>query len=315
MPTQIKGVHPYAEKFPMLPEAEMEELADSISVNGLRLPIVVTPDGLILDGRNRWKACELAEVDPATQIYRGDDLAEYVIDANATRRNMKPGARAMASALVLAADGQRIATEAGGWQWSPKARIQNSGTSGWQEAMRCAGIVIDYAGELAEQVINESLALDKAYRQACEARDAERNKLKEEERLAAEEADAKAFLEANAPDIIAELLKTGVLRTYAEVKGVWEQRNRDEAKRLKDEQDAEKKRLEEEQKGRADLYGGIARAIMVLSGYGGYDDVPKLMAAYDRGELRPPQLGEYLELQHLLDAERFITQLVKWSKA
>lgn len=77
----------------------------------------------------------------------------------------------------------------------------------------------------------------------------------------------------------------------------------------------ERERQEEERKGRADLYGGMARAVMVLSGYGGYDDVPKLMSKYDEGELRPPQLGEYLELQHLLDAERFVTQLVKWRKS
>ena len=36
----------------------MAELAESIKANGLRNPIVVTPDGLILDGRNRWRACQ-----------------------------------------------------------------------------------------------------------------------------------------------------------------------------------------------------------------------------------------------------------------
>ena len=49
----ITGVHPYADKFPMLPEPELAELAESIRANGLRNPIVLTPDGLILDGRNR----------------------------------------------------------------------------------------------------------------------------------------------------------------------------------------------------------------------------------------------------------------------
>lgn len=50
--------HPYADKFPMLSEPELAELAESIRANGLRNPVVVTEDGLILDGRNRAAACE-----------------------------------------------------------------------------------------------------------------------------------------------------------------------------------------------------------------------------------------------------------------
>ena len=94
----IRGVHPYAEKFPMLGEAELAELAESIAENGLRNPIVLTPDGLILDGRNRSAACERAGVSPTTIVYEGDDLAEYVIDCNSSRRHMSTGARAMATA-------------------------------------------------------------------------------------------------------------------------------------------------------------------------------------------------------------------------
>ena len=107
MTVSITGVHPYAEKFPMLGEAELAELAESIAENGLRNPIVLTPDGLILDGRNRSAACERAGVSPTTIVYEGDDLAEYVIDCNSSRRHMSTGARAMATALVLSEDGRR----------------------------------------------------------------------------------------------------------------------------------------------------------------------------------------------------------------
>ena len=129
--TKITGVHPYADKFPMLPETELAELADSISVNGLRLAIVITPGGLILDGRNRWKACELADVEPATIVYDGEDIAEYVIDANITRRNMSTGQRAMATALVLEADGRR---ENNRWKRGSVLGedISESANSGWK---------------------------------------------------------------------------------------------------------------------------------------------------------------------------------------
>ena len=105
--TAITGIHPYADQFPMLPQAELEELAQSIRDSGLRQPIVVTVDGLILDGRNRFRACRMAGVEPETVVYEGADLAEYVLDANITRRNMTTGQRAMATALVLEADGRR----------------------------------------------------------------------------------------------------------------------------------------------------------------------------------------------------------------
>ena len=50
----------------VLPEGELVELAESIRANGLRNPIVITPEGLVLDGRNRLAACELVDVEPAT---------------------------------------------------------------------------------------------------------------------------------------------------------------------------------------------------------------------------------------------------------
>lgn len=105
--TEITGVHPFTEKYPMLGESELAELSESIEANGLRSPIVVTPDGLVLDGRNRRAACERAEVEPDIEVYDGDDLAEYVIDCNSARRHMSTGARAMSTALVLSEDGKR----------------------------------------------------------------------------------------------------------------------------------------------------------------------------------------------------------------
>ncbi len=89
--TAIAGVHPYAEQFPMLPDDELADLTESIRANGLRQPIVVTPDGLVLDGRNRWAACQRAGVEPATVVHEGDP-AQCVIDANVRRRHMTTGA-------------------------------------------------------------------------------------------------------------------------------------------------------------------------------------------------------------------------------
>ena len=76
---EITGVHPYADMYPMLSPDEITALADDIKTVGQRQPIVVDTTGRILDGRNRFAACQQAEVEPTVKVYEGEDLADYVI--------------------------------------------------------------------------------------------------------------------------------------------------------------------------------------------------------------------------------------------
>ena len=87
-------IHPVAELFPMLPKAELDELANDIRDNGLQIPIVVQGDTLI-DGRNRMEACRIAKVKPEFKEYTGDDPVAFIIGANIHRRHLKPGQAAM----------------------------------------------------------------------------------------------------------------------------------------------------------------------------------------------------------------------------
>lgn len=188
----------------MLPGPELEELAESIRANGLRSPIILTPDGLILDGRNRAAACELAGIQPESTTYQGDDLAEYVIDCNVTRRNMSTGARAMATAQVLQADGRR---ENGRWLYG-HLNSNDLGNSMADYVRRC-GTVLDFKPDLAPAVVSGDLALDAAYQEAKTIRDsAERDKILEREwkRREKEEADAEAKKNAR---IVADLTMAG----------------------------------------------------------------------------------------------------------
>jgi hypothetical protein len=52
--------HPVADVWPLLPEPELQALADDVKAHGLRHPIVRHRDGRILDGRNRYLACRKA---------------------------------------------------------------------------------------------------------------------------------------------------------------------------------------------------------------------------------------------------------------
>jgi hypothetical protein len=89
--------HPIACMFPMLPEFELQKLADDIREHGQLDPIVLF-QGDILDGRNRWHACHLAGVEPRTVEFNGSyqEAIEFVWSTNFLRRHLGAGQAAMA---------------------------------------------------------------------------------------------------------------------------------------------------------------------------------------------------------------------------
>jgi ParB-like chromosome segregation protein Spo0J len=89
--------HPYADIFPMMTEAEMDGLTESIRENGLLYPII-THEGQILDGRNRQRACERAGVAPAYKEYDGNDPLGSVMAHNLERRHLNESQRALVAA-------------------------------------------------------------------------------------------------------------------------------------------------------------------------------------------------------------------------
>lgn len=94
--------HEYARLFPMLDEQALQELADDIAANGLRTPIVIDEDEMILDGRNRAAACVIAGVDPVYEPFVGNDEAKlaFVISANIHRRHLDSSQRAVVAAKL-----------------------------------------------------------------------------------------------------------------------------------------------------------------------------------------------------------------------
>ena len=106
--------HWYANIFPMLPEEELQALADDILSQGLLEPIVVC-DGVIIDGRNRLAACERIGMDPEyVDLECSDDPEErereiiaYISGKNTKRRHMSKGALAMAYAIGFPEKGER----------------------------------------------------------------------------------------------------------------------------------------------------------------------------------------------------------------
>ena len=92
--------HPAAQIFPLMGEAELQELADDIKEHGQQEPIVLL-DRQILDGRNRYAACALAGVTPLTREHDGKTSpTEYVVSKNIKRRHLTPAQRAALGAEI-----------------------------------------------------------------------------------------------------------------------------------------------------------------------------------------------------------------------
>jgi len=80
--------HPFANIFPLLGEEELITLSQDIIDNGLRFPITLH-EGMILDGRNRYSACVMADIKPQFIDYDGDDAVKFVVSTNLHRRHLR----------------------------------------------------------------------------------------------------------------------------------------------------------------------------------------------------------------------------------
>jgi ParB-like chromosome segregation protein Spo0J len=96
--TQPLEEHPKAAIFTMLEGEAYEQLRDDIHEHGLREKIILL-DGLILDGRNRYKACRELGIEPEVQeLEECNDALAYVLSANLHRRHLTTGERAAIAA-------------------------------------------------------------------------------------------------------------------------------------------------------------------------------------------------------------------------
>lgn len=112
--------HEVANIFPLMQGAEFDALKADIAEHGLREPIWLHPNGSIIDGRNRHRACVELGIVPDFEMWNGHgSLVAFVVSLNLHRRHLSESQRAMVAAK-LANMGR------GNPQFSYSANLQNS---------------------------------------------------------------------------------------------------------------------------------------------------------------------------------------------
>jgi N6-adenosine-specific RNA methylase IME4 len=91
--------HELANLFPLMDESQYSDLVADIKENGL-IESIILYEGKILDGRNRYNACNDAGVEPSFVEYEGEDALSYVISLNLNRRHLNESQRAMIGARL-----------------------------------------------------------------------------------------------------------------------------------------------------------------------------------------------------------------------
>ena len=79
--------HELANIFPMLEENELEALRADMDANG-QINKIILYQGKVLDGRNRYRICEMLGIEPETIAYPGDDPIGLVLSQNIHRRHL-----------------------------------------------------------------------------------------------------------------------------------------------------------------------------------------------------------------------------------
>lgn len=90
--TELKN-HPAADAWPMMEQDRYEDLALDIDINGQQEPITLC-EGMILDGRNRYRACLELGIQPLIREYSGDPWA-FAWSLNGARRDLEATVRAL----------------------------------------------------------------------------------------------------------------------------------------------------------------------------------------------------------------------------
>jgi hypothetical protein len=120
--------HELANIFPMLDGEELEALRADMDANG-QINKIILYQGKVLDGRNRYRICEMLGIEPETIVYPGDDPLGLVLSQNLHRRHLTTAQRTALAVEIRQLSSTFSKSDTGSTQENT-AQNEISGTTG-----------------------------------------------------------------------------------------------------------------------------------------------------------------------------------------
>jgi ParB-like chromosome segregation protein Spo0J len=159
--SQKRMIHPAANLFPMMTDEEYQALREDIKTHGQLEPIIYWKN-MLVDGRNRLKACEELNIEPKeVELMDETDPVAYVLSYNLHRRHLTTSQRAMVSANVanLKHGGDRKSEQESNCTLEESAKLLNVSVDSVKRAKK---VKDKGTPELAEMVSSGKVSVDAA---------------------------------------------------------------------------------------------------------------------------------------------------------
>lgn len=162
----VYAQHSLSVAFPTMSASEYAELLDSVTDIGVQNPITLF-QGQVLDGWNRYRACQELGCDCPEREFDGNDPVRFVKAQNKHRRHMTAGAWAMvevalsewkpahrpekgAAAAPLRSNAEMAASAGVGIRTIQQAKVvASSGTPDVQHAVKTGAVSVEKAADIA----------------------------------------------------------------------------------------------------------------------------------------------------------------------
>ena len=179
--------HPLARLVPRMRPHEWDEFYADIALRGIKVPLEIDGEGIILDGHHRWKAAiklgiPVPVVDAPLSL--GEDSSSYMLKAAVLRRHLSDDQRGMMAALWMLENKATPGPKAADLVPAQRAAEITDNNPTRQQATQTFNVsrqkvdrsryVQNRAPELASQVHNGNIALNNAYRQVHGAEERQR---------------------------------------------------------------------------------------------------------------------------------------------
>ena len=154
--------HRICRLFPLMQKEEFESLKADIKEHNLREPILLHPDGSILDGRNRYLACISVGANPGFKTWnRKGSLLSLVVSKNMQRRHLTNSQKAALAVELLPMLEKEAAQRKGGrpskTRKHPQIIAEVSGEAR-EQAARIAGTNRQYVSD-AKKIVYRQLRM------------------------------------------------------------------------------------------------------------------------------------------------------------